>query len=346
MSTQPPFRVYREDGRWDALDAGKAARVSVRKSTAPADAPGAADDWRRVRYMFDRRFTQQEIKNATPDWLKELGRRLQVLIPRLDEYIIEFLTKGDNVVIDPKFPLHLDGGAVAPVRVVASGTTSPAGAVIRSKPYIQGGPGTDVEPPPAFSPTMRDSGTRQEFSTGAVRDAAGDKPPVGLLSPCWLWRLADAAAAHEGQPNLDGTRTLMKAWAYLQAWRDGRADADWLALASWNAMFVIAGRPLSLDFPPTAALRRLVAWLDLGAQKYNPRNWERGIPLARTTESTMRHMIAVAAGDDDEDHAAAVLCNLMFLAHTETMVKRGVLPAELDDMPRYRAAGEKEKVNG
>jgi hypothetical protein len=294
-------------------------------------------------------FTQQECWDAAPAWVKQLGHYLPKLAVNANRYVAKCLRdslagqKGDHVVEDPKFGLYRGDDDAEPLRVVASGTATPAVAVIRSKPYIQGGPGTDVEPPPA----MHDSGARQEFSTGAMRDA-GDKPAVGLLSPCWLWSLAGAGAAHEGQPQLDGTRTLMKAWTYLQAWRDG-AGGDWLALASWNAMFIIAGRPLSLDFPPTAALSRLVAWLDLGAKKYDARNWEKGIPLGRTVESAMRHMIAVARGDDDEDHAAAVLCNLMFLAHTETMIERGVLPQELDDMPRYRAArtgADKEMDNG
>jgi hypothetical protein len=40
-------------------------------------------------------------------------------------------------------------------------------------------------------------------------------------------------------------------------------------------------------------------------------------------------------GRDDEDHLAAVMCNAMFLLHTDEMVRRGVLPPELNDLPNY-----------
>jgi hypothetical protein len=41
-------------------------------------------------------------------------------------------------------------------------------------------------------------------------------------------------------------------------------------------------------------------------------------------------------GCTDEDHVAAILCNAMFIAHTQEMCKRGVLPMSLLDMPDYQ----------
>ena len=40
-------------------------------------------------------------------------------------------------------------------------------------------------------------------------------------------------------------------------------------------------------------------------------------------------------GDTDEDHAAAIACNIMFFIHTKEMIDRGLLPKELDDLPSY-----------
>jgi len=40
-------------------------------------------------------------------------------------------------------------------------------------------------------------------------------------------------------------------------------------------------------------------------------------------------------GDKSEDHLAAVMFNAMAIIHNEEMIRRGVLPAELDDMPNY-----------
>ena len=115
---------------------------------------------------------------------------------------------------------------------------------------------------------MKDSGERQQFSTGAVRDTAEGKPMLSLISPF--------------------------------------------------------------------AMRRLGHWLTLGARKYAPRNWEKGMEFSRVLDSLERHLQAYKAGDADEDHLAAILCNASFLAHYEEMIARGVLPAELDDRPDYQ----------
>ena len=119
---------------------------------------------------------------------------------------------------------------------------------------------------------MHDSGERQQFATGAVRDTAGDKPRIDLISPF--------------------------------------------------------------------ALRRLGTWLELGARKYKTRNWEAGMPISRCVASLCRHIESYKAGDKDEDHLAAVMCNASFIMHYEEMIARGVLPGDLDDMPEYKAPPE------
>lgn len=83
------------------------------------------------------------------------------------------------------------------------------------------------------------------------------------------------------------------------------------------------------------AARRLGDWLMLGAKKYDLRNWEKGIPLGTCVASLERHLVAYKAGETEEDHLAAIMCNAMFLAHYEHEIKAGRLPASLDDLPRY-----------
>ena len=117
---------------------------------------------------------------------------------------------------------------------------------------------------------MHDSGERQQFGTGAVRDTAADKPRLELVSPF--------------------------------------------------------------------AMRRLGIWLDLGAKKYESRNWEMGIPITRCLASLLRHAEAYLAGESDEDHMAACMTNAMFIMHYEEMIQRGVLPKEIDDRPNYSVA--------
>lgn len=114
---------------------------------------------------------------------------------------------------------------------------------------------------------MHDSGKRQGFKTGAVRDTAEGKCRPELISPIFI--------------------------------------------------------------------RRLAAHLAAGAAKYSARNWEKGIPLDRSMASLLRHANEHREGDRSEDHLAAIACNIMFLIHTEEMIERGLLPAELNDLPVY-----------
>ena len=84
------------------------------------------------------------------------------------------------------------------------------------------------------------------------------------------------------------------------------------------------------------ATERLAEWLRLGAEKYAPRNWEKGLPVSRSMASLCRHVMKFQQGCTDEDHVAAIMCNAMFIAHTQEMCKCGVLPESLLDMPDYQ----------
>jgi len=81
------------------------------------------------------------------------------------------------------------------------------------------------------------------------------------------------------------------------------------------------------------AERRLATHLASGAAKYAERNWEKGIPISRLIGSLKRHINQYQCGDTDEDHLAAIMCNAMFLIHTDEMISRGLLPSELSDLP-------------
>lgn len=85
---------------------------------------------------------------------------------------------------------------------------------------------------------------------------------------------------------------------------------------------------------------RVGYWLKMGAQKYAERNWEKGMPFSRCVASMRRHIMRYQQGMRDEDHLAAIIFNAMALIHYEEMIQRGILPIELDDLPRYQK-GEK-----
>ena len=83
------------------------------------------------------------------------------------------------------------------------------------------------------------------------------------------------------------------------------------------------------------SLMRLGDWLRKGAEKYDERNWEKGMGIGRCIAAITRHLLSYGMGMRNEDHMAAVMCNAMFIMHYEEMITRGVLPADLKDMPDY-----------
>lgn len=54
-----------------------------------------------------------------------------------------------------------------------------------------------------------------------------------------------------------------------------------------------------------------------------------------------RHLLQWEEGDQEEDHLAAIVFGAQALMHYREMIDRGVLPADLDDMPEY-ATSENE----
>ncbi len=115
---------------------------------------------------------------------------------------------------------------------------------------------------------IKDSGARQTFSSGAVRDTDTGKPSPDLISPFALWRLG-----HH---------------------------------------------------------------LEKGAAKYARRNWEAGMEFSRLYRSAKRHMLQWAMCDRSEDHLSALMFNIQAIIHFEELIKIGMAPADLNDMPDYK----------
>ena len=93
---------------------------------------------------------------------------------------------------------------------------------------------------------IKDSGERQEFETGSVRDSADGKGCPSLISPIALQRLAvlleGGAKKYEvrnwekGQPLC---RYIDSAVRHLFTFLEGHRDEDHLAAALWNVMALI-----------------------------------------------------------------------------------------------------------
>lgn len=71
------------------------------------------------------------------------------------------------------------------------------------------------------------------------------------------------------------------------------------------------------------ALERLGMLLARGAEKYEARNWERGMPVSVFAESLFRHLMQYMQGDRTEDHLAAIMFNAQGIIHFEELAKRG-----------------------
>ncbi len=89
------------------------------------------------------------------------------------------------------------------------------------------------------------------------------------------------------------------------------------------------------DLLPVFALERDARLYEKGAEKYTARNWELGQYFSWCLDSAKRHIDKVLMGDRVEDNLAASRFHLACVMHYEEMIKRGLLPADLDDLPSY-----------
>jgi hypothetical protein len=97
-----------------------------------------------------------------------------------------------------------------------------------------------------FDKQLKDSGKREQFSTGAVRDTATDKPRPDLISPFFLERLGEhlRKGAIKYQPwnwakGIPSSRCYESAMRHLMRYAQGYTDEDHLAAAAFNIMAII-----------------------------------------------------------------------------------------------------------
>ena len=131
-----------------------------------------------------------------------------------------------------------------------------------------------------------DSGTRREFSTGAVRDITEEK------GRCDLMPLEVAAEL--------GARPLK----YLAAFQE-TGDVAHL----FTALQSFADRHYGASLP-TMFLEVAKHYAD-GCKKYGEDNWKKGIPLKSYIDSSTRHYLKHRRGDTDEPHERAFVWNIL-----------------------------------
>ena len=87
------------------------------------------------------------------------------------------------------------------------------------------------------------------------------------------------------------------------------------------------------DLLPPATIKALAIHFEKGAEKYEERNWEKGIPVSKYLDSALRHTFQVLDGLKDENHLISAIWNLVCAYETILRVQRKQLPEELLDLP-------------
>lgn len=94
------------------------------------------------------------------------------------------------------------------------------------------------------------------------------------------------------------------------------------------------------DLIPPCFIQALAMVLEAGAMKYTERNFELGMPLSWFLDSALRHSFNHLEGKRDEKHAFQAAWNWMAYIYTATMIERGLLPQELNDLPNHLGKGK------
>ena len=93
---------------------------------------------------------------------------------------------------------------------------------------------------------VKDSGNRERFATGAVRDTANDKPRPDLISPFFMMRLgehlrkgANKYTEWNWAKGIQSSRCFASCMRHLMQYAMGKRDEDHLSAAAFNIMAII-----------------------------------------------------------------------------------------------------------
>jgi hypothetical protein len=139
---------------------------------------------------------------------------------------------------------------------------------------------------------INDSGSRQEFSTGAVRDIQNGKGrcdlmPLDVVAECCRLALGDDVSG--GIFDLLHQFIITGDICHLYEVLDKKEPFD-----RYSTMFL----EVSKHF-------------EEGAEKYGENNWQKGLPVNCYINSAVRHYLKYMREDKDEHHDRAFCWNIM-----------------------------------
>lgn len=143
------------------------------------------------------------------------------------------------------------------------------------------------------SSSIKDSGNRRKFETGAVRDITEGKGRCDLLPLDIVKDILFSYVDHNSSE-------------FLKCIYDFIVDRDCSHLHVALLQFCA-----ERDWDFFTAILQVSIHYEQGALKYGERNWEHGIPLHSYIDSGVRHYLKWKRGDDDEPHDRAVIWNIL-----------------------------------
>lgn len=152
---------------------------------------------------------------------------------------------------------------------------------------------------------LKDSGSRREFESGAVRDVQEGKGRCDLL-PLDVVSTFMGMYLSSGPTYYPNDEVLEFINQYV---RNGDIGNLYTAIRKFVEREGI--------HPCTVVLEVAKHYED-GAVKYQPRNWEKGIPLHCYIDSGVRHYLKHIRGDRDEPHDRAFIWNMFGAIWTHT----------------------------
>lgn len=165
---------------------------------------------------------------------------------------------------------------------------------------------------------IKDSGTRREFETGAVRDIQEGKGRCDLLP------LDVVYGCYRAKTNKCGEVF----WYIDKFTKTGVSDHLMDALEH----FLMDGCPWDCNW--STAFLEVSKHFEEGAKKYGEYNWQKGIPTHCYIDSAVRHYLKWLRGDEDEPHDRAFCWNILCCIWT------CAFKPELNDYPLCKKESE------
>ena len=138
---------------------------------------------------------------------------------------------------------------------------------------------------------IKDSGTRREFNTGAVRDIQEGK------GRCDLMPLDVVASLYQENKDIHDVFTRFERYK-------NTGDPIYLLL-------IIENYIRSINSTISGELLEVSKHFEEGAKKYGENNWQKGIPTNCYIDSAVRHYLKYLRGDKDEPHDRAFVWNIL-----------------------------------